>query len=60
MLKREGTAVNHMRLFQLYREEKLSVRKRPSRHLLRNCLSGYGWAQKGPRHALSHACAAEA
>jgi putative transposase len=31
MLKREGTAVNHKKLFRLYREEKLSVRKRGGR-----------------------------
>jgi putative transposase len=31
MLKREGTVVNHKRLFRLYREEKLSVRKRGGR-----------------------------
>jgi putative transposase len=31
MLKREGVAVNHKRLFRLYREEKLSVRKRGGR-----------------------------
>src|SRR5665213_1068710 len=31
MLKREGTIVNHKRLFRLYREEKLSVRKRGGR-----------------------------
>lgn len=31
MLKREGLAVNHKRLFLLYREEKLSVRRRGGR-----------------------------
>lgn len=31
MLKREGTQVNHKKLFRLYREEKLSVRKRGGR-----------------------------
>jgi putative transposase len=31
MLKREGAVVNHKRLFRLYREEKLSVRKRGGR-----------------------------
>jgi putative transposase len=31
LLKREGVAVNHKRLFRLYREEKLSVRKRGGR-----------------------------
>jgi putative transposase len=31
MLKREGTLVNHKKLFRLYREEKLSVRKRGGR-----------------------------
>ncbi len=31
MLKREGTRVNHKKLFRLYREEKLSVRKRGGR-----------------------------
>jgi putative transposase len=31
MLKREGSIVNHKRLFRLYREEKLSVRKRGGR-----------------------------
>lgn len=31
LLKREGHAVNHKRLFRLYREEKLSVRKRGGR-----------------------------
>jgi putative transposase len=31
LLKREGTHVNHKRLFRLYREEKLSVRKRGGR-----------------------------
>jgi putative transposase len=31
MLKREGTFVNHKRLFRLYLEEKLSVRKRGGR-----------------------------
>jgi len=31
MLKREGTIVNHKRLFRLYHEEKLSVRKRGGR-----------------------------
>jgi putative transposase len=31
LLKREGTVVNHKRLFRLYREEKLSVRKRNGR-----------------------------
>jgi putative transposase len=31
MLKRAGTVVNHKRLFRLYREEKLSVRKRGGR-----------------------------
>lgn len=31
MLKREGTHVNHKKLFRLYREEKLVVRKRGGR-----------------------------
>ena len=31
LLKREGVSVNHKRLFRLYREEKLSVRKRSGR-----------------------------
>jgi putative transposase len=31
LLKREGITVNHKRLFRLYREEKLSVRKRGGR-----------------------------
>ena len=31
MLKREGLAVNHKKLFRLYREEKLSVRRRGGR-----------------------------
>lgn len=31
MLKREGTTVNHKKLFRLYREEKLVVRKRGGR-----------------------------
>jgi len=31
LLKREGVTVNHKRLFRLYREEKLSVRKRGGR-----------------------------
>jgi putative transposase len=31
LLRREGMAVNHKRLFRLYREEKLSVRKRGGR-----------------------------
>ena len=31
LLKREGTPVNHKKLFRLYREEKLSVRKRGGR-----------------------------
>ena len=31
LLKREGTLVNHKKLFRLYREEKLSVRKRGGR-----------------------------
>jgi putative transposase len=31
MLKREGTRVNHKKLFRLYREEKLTVRKRGGR-----------------------------
>jgi putative transposase len=31
LLKREGHAVNHKRLFRLYRQEKLSVRKRGGR-----------------------------
>ena len=31
LLKQEGVAVNHKRLFRLYREEKLSVRKRGGR-----------------------------
>ena len=31
LLRREGVAVNHKRLFRLYREEKLSVRKRGGR-----------------------------
>ena len=31
MLKREGTQVNHKKLFRLYREEKLSVRKHGGR-----------------------------
>ncbi len=31
LLKREGTIVNHKKLFRLYREEKLSVRKRGGR-----------------------------
>jgi len=31
LLKREGHAVNHKRLFRLYREERLSVRKRGGR-----------------------------
>lgn len=31
LLKREGVAVNHKRLFRLYREEKLCVRKRGGR-----------------------------
>ena len=31
MLKREGTQVNHKKLFRLYREEKLSIRKRGGR-----------------------------
>ena len=31
LLRREGVTVNHKRLFRLYREEKLSVRKRGGR-----------------------------
>jgi putative transposase len=31
MLKREGLAVNHKKIFRLYREEKLSVRRRGGR-----------------------------
>jgi putative transposase len=31
LLRREGVSVNHKRLFRLYREEKLSVRKRSGR-----------------------------
>jgi putative transposase len=31
MLKREGLAVNHKKFFRLYREEKLSVRRRGGR-----------------------------
>ena len=31
LLKREGVTINHKRLFRLYREEKLSVRKRGGR-----------------------------
>jgi putative transposase len=31
LLKREGYLVNHKKLFRLYREEKLSVRRRGSR-----------------------------
>ena len=31
LLRREGVIINHKRLFRLYREEKLSVRKRGSR-----------------------------
>ena len=31
LLKREGVSVNHKRLFRLYREENLSVRKRGGR-----------------------------
>jgi len=31
LLKREGHAVNHKRLFRRYREEKLSVRRRGGR-----------------------------
>ena len=31
LLRREGVVVNHKRLFRLYREEKLSVRKRGGR-----------------------------
>jgi len=31
ILKREGLAVNHKKLFRLYREEKLSVRRRGGR-----------------------------
>ena len=31
LLRREGIAINHKRLFRLYREEKLSVRKRGGR-----------------------------
>ena len=36
LLRREGVVVNHKRLFRLYREEKLSVRKRGGR----NCALG--------------------
>jgi putative transposase len=31
LLRREGISINHKRLFRLYREEKLSVRKRSGR-----------------------------
>jgi hypothetical protein len=31
MLKREGFVVNHKRLFRLYREERLTVRRRGGR-----------------------------
>ena len=48
MLKREGVVMNIKKLRRLYSEERLQVRKRPSRHLLRNCLSGNGWLQKSP------------
>ena len=60
LLRREGMTINHKRLFRLYREEKLSVRKRPSRHLLRNCLSGNGRPQKSTWNTRLHACAAHA
>ena len=60
LLKRDGLTINHKRLFRLYREEKLSVRKRPSRHLLRNCLSGNGRPQTRPWYTRTHACAASA
>ena len=42
LLKREGVAVNWKKLCRLYKEERLTVRKRPSRQLLRN-LPVDGW-----------------
>jgi putative transposase len=48
LLEREGVRINWKKLYRLYREEKLTVRKRPSRHLQGKCLSGKGWAANGP------------
>ena len=39
LLRREGMTVNHKRLFRLYREEKLSVRKRSGRKRARECIA---------------------
>ena len=38
LLRRDGAVVNHKRLFRLYREERLAVRKRGGQ----SCLSGTG------------------
>ena len=43
LLKREGVVVNWKKLYRLYKEERLTVRKRPFRRLLRNCLPVDGW-----------------
>ena len=47
LLEREGVRINWKKLYRLYREEKLTVRKRPFRHLENKCLSGKGWPQTG-------------
>ena len=38
LLRREGHAVNHKRLFRMYREEKLHVRRRGGRKRVSRCL----------------------
>lgn len=60
MLKREGVVMNLKKLRRHYAGERLQVRKRPSRHLLRNCLSGNRRSQKSPWNPLTHGYSARA
>ena len=52
LLKREGHLVNHKRLFRLYREEKLAVRRRGGRNEGRKHCDGDGCGQASSHENL--------
>ncbi|WP_425359457.1 IS3 family transposase [Cohaesibacter intestini] len=53
MLSKQGIHMNHKKLRRLYREEKLQVRKRPSRRRFA-CLPGNGWSQTRSGHQKAY------
>ena len=45
LLRREGWVVNHKRVYRIYRQEGLAVRKRKSKRVA-------GWRGEGPSHVI--------